>query len=96
MYNIASLCIFCNQFFDADYGEIIESASLESKEILSPVNVGAVTNPRGESRPLSRMKIGLAMQRLKDIANTGIQGRYKRIGSTVIDEKKVGNFLRTK
>lgn len=47
-------------------------------------------------RPLSGIKFALAIQRLKDIANTDSQGRFKLLGSNVIDEQKVGTFLRTK
>jgi len=110
-YDVVKLCVFCTQFFDADFSDVTACVLDEQKSVFkdSPLRKKLlkptvrrkilVADPSELDRPISRMKLKLEVQRIKDQAMNDPAYRYQynsAAPSGKLDQQKAGYFLRKK
>jgi hypothetical protein len=114
-YSLVKMCVFCTQFFDEDFSDVtatslaeqqaletaLEESPMRRKKLDKPTvrRKVVVAEPTELDRPVSRIKLKLMVQRIKDQAMNDSSCRFQYNSfapSGRIDQHKVGYLLRRK
>lgn len=114
-YDLVKMCVFCTQFFDEDFSDVTATALAEKQALEtvleeSPVRRKkldkptvrrkiVVADPTELDRPVSRIKLKLMVQKIKDQAMNDPSNRFQynsHAPSGRIDQHKAGYLLRRK